>query len=670
MFNTIKAKNEAIEVLRNYKGANPYILSLKKEVIILGKTSNFSEYAVEYILKNKDFQPKQIGKVVKIADWYGEKLKNTYDIEFIPEKMQIIAFLGDTSVHYHCIVKYRKNMDPMELFLPKKAVLGNFLIEDYHNIQVDFDRYDKLSMSKDPNRRVKPHQKEAVQFLLSRKKCILADDMGLGKSLELSIAAIEGNFDSVIIICPASLKTNWKKELTWYVPERDVTIIDSPNTMNKPELEKFLGYKEGRSGLTVKELQEEAKDKGKWEDNRFVIVNFDVLDEFYKIPLTRSKENIRIAEEQSPMLQYIKNKKSLIIIDEAHRLSNNTSTRYKIIKSLINKGNPDSIYLATGTPITNNPQNLYCVLQFLDDPITNDWQYYMDRYCGAMKIPAKGEKERYTNMYLQRKNKASWYELTQEEKDDLKKYIKDNARHITIAKDGTNLEELKLRISHIYLRRTKEDLSSGLPNKTVHEVFYNFTPIQKMEYDRLWDEYEASQLELDPTKEINKELLEGAIYRKYCSNQMVPNTIKMTDDFISQGEKVIIATCYDEELNMLKDYYGDKCVVYNGKMSQKQKDAAQKAFMEDPNVMVFIGQVIAAGVGLTLTVSNTLIFNNIDFVPSSNRQMEDRIYRIGQTKDVDIYYQMYRGTQYEKMWNLVMRKELLINQVIKKESEK
>jgi SWI/SNF-related matrix-associated actin-dependent regulator 1 of chromatin subfamily A len=111
-------------------------------------------------------------------------------------------------------------------------------------------------------------------------------------------------------------------------------------------------------------------------------------------------------------------------------------------------------------------------------------------------------------------------------------------------------------------------------------------------------------------------------------------------------------------------------VVYNGKMNQKQKDAAQKSFMEDPNVMVFIGQVIAAGVGLTLTVSNTLIFNNIDFVPGNNRQMEDRIYRIGQTKDVDIYYQMYRGTQYEKMWNLVMRKELVINQVFKKENEK
>ena len=294
----------------------------------------------------------------------------------------------------------------------------------------------------------------------------------------------------------------------------------------------------------------------------------------------------------------------------------------------------------------------------------------MDRYCGAMKIPAKGEKEKYTNLYLKRKNKASWYDLTQNEKDELKQYIKDNARHITIAKDGTNLEELKLRISHIYLRRTKEDLASGLPNKTIHEVFYDFNMLQQMEYSKLWDEYEAAQLEVDPTKDINKELLETAIYRKYCSNQMVPNTIKMTDEFISKGEKVIIATCYDEELEMFREYYGERCVIYNGKMNAKQKDAAQKAFMEDPNVMVFIGNIQAASGGLTLIVSHTLIFNNMSFVPSDCRQMEDRIYRIGQVKDVDIYYQMFKGTQYEKIWNIILKKELIINAVIKTEYEK
>ena len=670
MFKSIKAKNEALLKLKEYNGINPQILQFKKEVVFLNRTNILNDFAVEYILTNFNFNPIPINKTIKIADWFGEKLQKDYEIEFLPEKLRIFTLIGETKATFHVLIKYRQNMEPMEIFIPKKAILENFLIEDYHNVQIDFNRYDLLSSSKDPNRKIKEHQKEAVQFLLSRKKCVLADDMGVGKSLELSVASIEGNFDSVLIICPASLKTNWKKELMWYIPERDITIIESPIRMTKPELEKYLGYKEGRSGLTVKELQEEAKDKGKWEDNRFVIVNFDILEEFYKIPATRSKENLQKALEESPMLQYILNKKSLIIIDEAHRLSNDTSIRYKIIDNLIKRGKPDSVYLATGTPITNNPQNFYCILKLINDPITDDWQYYMERYCGAMKIPAKGEKERWTNYFLQRVNKSSWYDLTSKEKDNLKEYINKNARKITIMKDATNLEELKLRVQHLYLRRTKEDIAEGLPNKTIHEVFYDFSTSQKIEYDKLWDEYETAQLEADPTKEINKELLEGAIYRKYCSNQMVPNTIKMADEFINQNKKVIIATCYDEELEMLKEYYGDKCVVYNGKMSAKQKDAAQKAFTENPNIMIFIGNIQAAGVGITLVVSNKLIFNNISFVPGDNRQMEDRCYRIGQTNDVDIYYQMFRRTQYEKMWNTVMRKELVINQVIKKEDEK
>ena len=56
----------------------------------------------------------------------------------------------------------------------------------------------------------------------------------------LSVASIEGNFDSILIICPASLKTNWRDELLWYVPERDITIVDSAQGKTKAELEKML----------------------------------------------------------------------------------------------------------------------------------------------------------------------------------------------------------------------------------------------------------------------------------------------------------------------------------------------------------------------------------------------------------------------------------------------
>jgi SNF2 family DNA or RNA helicase len=65
-----------------------------------------------------------------------------------------------------------------------------------------------------------------------------------------------------------------------------------------------------------------------------------------------------------------------------------------------------------------------------------------------------------------------------------------------------------------------------------------------------------------------------------------------------------------------------------------------------------------------------MVFNNLSFLPADNRQMEDRIYRIGQTRDVNIYYQFVKNTQYEKIWDIVMKKELVIDQVIKKESEK
>ena len=288
-----KNKILALDLLSGYNGNNPYILMLKRDVFI--KKEEINDFSIEYILKNHNFQPIQINKTIKIADWYKEKKKNDWNLEFSPEKLSVKWLLGETSTTYHCYVKYRQSVDPVQVFLPKKAVLTNFLVEDYHNIQVDFDRYDKLSMSKDPNRRLREHQKEAVQFLLSRKKCVLADEPGYGKTSELIVAAIEGNFDSVLIICPASIKSTWKKELLWYVPERDITIVEGIQGKTKIELEKYLGYGEGKSGKKLNELQLEAKERGKWQDNRFVIVNFDILDELYQIPTSRSKENIQKA---------------------------------------------------------------------------------------------------------------------------------------------------------------------------------------------------------------------------------------------------------------------------------------------------------------------------------------------------------------------------------------
>jgi SWI/SNF-related matrix-associated actin-dependent regulator 1 of chromatin subfamily A len=665
-------QEEAFSILEKYRGSNPYILYLQKEVYALKNVSAIKDLQVDYILRNANTNPRTINKIVKLADWYGEKKKEEWGTDFIPKVVKIISYLGETEYAWHCYVQYRTSVAPKMEFLSKRGIIEDFLAEDYHNVDIDFTRYTKLSQSRGFDRELMSHQEEAVKFLISRRHSILADDMGLGKSSSLTVASIEGNFDAVIIICPASLKTNWKNELSYYVDTKYISIIDSINSKTKSELEEFLGYKQSTSGKTKDELLEEAKSAGKWKENKYVIVNYDILDEFYKIPVTRSKENILKAYNESPMLQFITNKKSLIIIDEAHNLSNNTSIRYKIIKSLLQKGKPHSVFLSTGTPITNNPQNLLCLLELLDEPIAQDRKYYLERYCDAKEIchpKDKDKRNRISTTFISNCGKRNWYELNEAEKNMLNTLIKKSCRMMTISNGASNLDELKCRISHIYLRRIKEEMNN-MVTKTVHEKFYDLTSEQKKEYDRLWDEYEQAKLAEDPTKELNKELLEGAIYRKYISNQMTPHTIELVNKLISRGEKVVVACCYDEELYALKEYYGDKCVIYNGKTNLKQKDEAIKRFYEDDSVMVFIGNIVAASTGINLVNSRYLVFNNISYVYSDNSQMEDRIYRVTQKRDVHVFYQIFRDTQYENMWNISLRKKLISNAVIKREAEK
>ena len=134
---SIKDRINAIDILKNYVGNNPYILMLKKDVL-KQDISVLNDFAIEYVNSNHNFHPKQINKIIKIADWYGEKKQEDWGLDFTPEKIAVKVLLGETSTTYHCYVKFRQNMEPKQAFLPKKAVLTNFLVEDYNNIQYSY----------------------------------------------------------------------------------------------------------------------------------------------------------------------------------------------------------------------------------------------------------------------------------------------------------------------------------------------------------------------------------------------------------------------------------------------------------------------------------------------------------------------------------------------------
>lgn len=642
----------AHKLLKEYNGNNSFIIRLKNSVFVY-KTKTMNDFEVEYVLYNHDKEPKEINKIVKIADWYGENLKEKWETEFTPNRFKITWYLGETSTMYHFYCVYRRSQEKaVEVFAPKKGILTDFLSEDWNSKNIDFKPYnERLGFS------LYPHQEEAVKFLTSKKKAILAHDMGFGKTIAAIVSALEGKYEHILIISPSSIKETWKKELSHFIDDKDITIVQG----------------------------------SKWDDAKFTIINYDILDNFYEIPTQTIKTKELNVDENGNIVKEFKEKEivsrskkiideamsnsqlfqshyDLLIIDEAHRLSNNTSNRFKIIQDLIKRSNPKGIFELTGTMVTNTSKNLYNLLKLIDVPITRDWQYYMERYCGAKFFYKKNERNAYTAIFCKSVGKREWKDLSYEEKRKLDEYLEKHCKKMCIPSEDTNVEELQEIIKPYYLRRVKEDLED-MVSKTVKYLHYEMSNYEQKSYDELWEKYLELQEDKEKT-EKNKKLIEVSLMRQWLADKMIPRTISLVRKCIENNHKVIIFCAYDNEINKFKEEFSDCCVYHNGKINEKKKNEAVEKFQNDDKIKVFIGNIFSAGVGLTLIASDVVVFNNFSFTPSDNLQAEDRIHRIGQTKPCTVYYQSFNGTYFDRMLEIVHDKQEVIDKIIISEKEK
>lgn len=651
---SLNEMKKAYSILKDYNGENPYIITLKNEVYAY-KSSQLNDFQIEFVLRNYNTKPKLINKIAKIANWWGEKKKEEWNTEFTPEKLLIGWYIGDTSSHYAFFAKYRKSVEAKLMFAPKKAILTPFLDDDWHLKEIDFKPYNERS-----GRELYPHQEDAVKFLTSKKKAILADDMGYGKTVEAIVSALVDDYKHVLIVCPASVKETWKKELSLYVDESDIVIVNG----------------------------------NEWKDAKFTIINYDILDNFYTIPtqVVKTKElnvddsgNVvkqtkertivsrsnKIISEAMSKSQLFTSHFDLFIIDEAHRLSNATSNRSKILKDLVNRSKPTGIYELTGTPITNRPINFFNLLKLIDAPIAADWKTYVERYCDGKSFYKKNERNAYTTLFLKNVHKNSWYDLTYDEKKQLDDILDRKCHKIWKTDGHSNLDELQEVIKPYYLRRKKEDFNK-IVNKTVKYLHYELTRSERQSYDDVWNEYVSKNAENKSVDEILKyqKLTENTILRQWLAHTMLKRTLKLVNKCIKKNQKVIVFCSYDDEVNSLRDALGDLCVYHNGKITEAKKNKAVEAFQNDSNVKVFIGNITSAGVGLTLTAAHIAIFNSFSWVSGDNLQAEDRVHRINQTKDCTIYYQVFKDTFYEEMLEKVRGKQNVIDNIIVKEGEK
>ena len=334
--------HSAISLLESYEGINPYIKKLKNSYI-KNKKLALTENQSKYILDNFEKEPLFINRVISITSYLGEELKKQDDLSFVPEKVLVEFILADTEKAFHIYGKLKQNQKESKMYWLPKTQLNDDPYFEPINIDVDFTKYnDVLSKT---GKKLYQHQEDGIKFLLSRNGCILADDMGLGKSIQSIIAALESGAKKILVVCPSSTKINWEREINTFCDE--TTIIDGK----------------------------------KWSEAKFTIINFDILKNFHTLVDPRKKKENAVINRELANANF-----DLCIIDEAHYLKNNESIRGKIMVELSTKHNINKVWLLTGTPVANRPMDFFNLLKIIKSPIANNWKHFAVRYCDGRQF--------------------------------------------------------------------------------------------------------------------------------------------------------------------------------------------------------------------------------------------------------------------------------------------
>ena len=554
-------ERKALDLLDKYEGANNYILRLKQKMMNNPKFYPTRAQA-EYIINFHTSTPKVARKWVELDSYFAQRIANDKLFTKIPEKVYVEKLLVEKDTSYHIWGKFFDSETIHDFWLPKVALVKDNTVK---NVVIDYSKYS--------NRPPLEHQKEAIQKLCENKKFILADDMGLGKTTSTIIASLETGAKKVLIVCPASLKINWQREIENYT-DRTTSII------------------EGK----------------KWEDADFVIINYDIIKNFH--------------DEKKKSESIILNSKfDLVIIDEAHYIQNKQAQRTKLINDLVK--NIDRLWLLTGTPITSRPINYFNLLNLIESPVALNWMAYVKRYCNGYQFKA-------------------------------------GRRKVWNVSGASNLEELRDRTQPLVLRRLKENVLD-LPDKIITPVYLR---LKSREYESLMGDYYAWYDKGGEANSMTLQFTKLTQVRQCISQEKVSSTIELCENIIEQGKKVIVFTNFTRSLEMILEHFGKKAVRLDGSMSQKDRQVSVDRFQNDENVMVFVGNIKAAGTGLTLTAGEAVVMNDLSFLPSDHSQAEDRAYRFGQKNNVLVYYPLYENTIEGIIYDILRKKKDIFETVM------
>lgn len=398
-----------------------------------------------------------------------------------------------------------------------------------------------------------PFQIQDATKLLSRKVMLNANDMGAGKTFE-QILVGESLPMKKLVICPPSLRLNWKKEILHVNHNANVHILYSADKFQTVDGWNIIGYSS--------------------------------LDKFQK-------------QLEDEMFQ-------VVMIDEAH-----------YIQAVSNSGIPESkrayavlriaatagwVYPITGTPKTNRNKNVYNILKAIRHPLTRG-KYAFNNFAQLYCDP------QYNSFGWDYNGNSNDADLNEQLKAFMVRHLKKDVL--------PNLKKQRMMIPvEVDLREYRYEISEYLQNRSNHNA---------------------------------EDLARLMRARKILAQQKVGESIEFANNIIWEGKKVVIVTCFTDVVNAVEKAFKGNVVKLVGGMSDQAKDAAITEF-QNGDAQVMVMNIIAGGVGVTLTKAYNMIINDFDWVVGNITQAEDRICRSGQTECCNIYYLYADGADMDEVF--------------------
>ena len=455
--------------------------------------------------------------------------------------------------------------------------------EKTHRLQLVESKYSDDALDSLLTVRLYPYQKEGIRFAVKAGKAIIADEMGLGKTIQAIASAEiylrEGMADSVLVVCPTSLKYQWKNEIEKFTGGDKAEVVDV------------------RSGETVQVPKVIVVEGNPFKRKRLYTSSAPYKIVSYNTACNDIREMGRLSA-------------GVLVMDEIQRLKNWNTQISRAARKI------DSSYavLLSGTPLENKLEELYANMELVDQFCLGPYYKFKEEH--ILLDPEKGNVVGYKNLNV----------IGEQIREKL----------IRRTKKGVHLQLPKRSDQYILVPMTGAQTDYHTEFKweltKILNKYKKFHYMTEQDRRRLMLLLSQMRMVADSTFILEQNL-------KTRHDIKIAEVMNLLDNvFASGNEKVVIFSEWERMTRLVAMELEKRGIRYeylNGKISAKQRGQLVEYFTTLPESRVFIS-TDAGSTGLNLQVASILINLDLPWNPAVLEQRIARIYRLGQDRPVQI----------------------------------